>query len=80
MSKRTTAIMSAFIMGQIVQIVLAVLAKVSYMSKPILFCIAAGFLVVIAVVSGIVLESDKGETKHEKVKSYKDYAESKSTE
>lgn len=80
MSKRTTAIMSAFIMGQIVQLILAVLAKVSFMSKPILFCIAAGFLVVIAVVSGIVLESDNGKTKHEKAKSYKDYAESKSTE
>ena len=80
MSKKTASIMVAFILGQFTQIVLAILAKVSFMSKPILFSVAAGFLIVIAVVAGITLEADSGETKHEKVKSYKDYAESKITE
>ena len=81
MSKRTTGIMAAFILGQIVQVVLAVLAKVSFMSKPILFSIAAGFLIVIAVVAGITLEADNSEKKHEqKPKTYKEYAESTTTE
>ena len=80
MSKRTTGIMTAFILGQIVQVILAVLAKVSFMSRPILFGISAGFLIVIAVVAGITLEADTGEKKHEKPKTYKEYAEAKTTE
>lgn len=79
MSKRTANIMAAFIMGQIVQLILAVLAKVSFMSRPILFCIAAGFLLLIAVVAGIVLESEPGE-REKKPKSYKEYAESQVTD
>lgn len=73
MNKKTAKVMAAFVVGQLVQIVLAVLAKVSFMSKPILFCIAAGFLVVIAVVAGISLADSNREPEHQK--SYREYEE-----
>lgn len=59
-----------FMVGQATQIVLAILAKVSYMSKPILFSVAAGVLITVAIVAGVKLA---GEPKH--TKTYLDYAE-----
>jgi 5-bromo-4-chloroindolyl phosphate hydrolysis protein len=73
MNKKTAKVMAAYLLGNIMQIVLQILAKVSYMSRPILFCIAAGFLVVIAVVAGISLADSNREP--EKQKSYREYAE-----
>jgi len=73
MNKKTAKVMAAYLLGNIMQIVLQILAKVSYMSKPILFCIAAGFLVVIAVVAGITLADSNREP--ERQKSYREYAE-----
>lgn len=65
-----------FLVGQAVQIILAVLAKVSFMSKPILFSVAAGILITVAILAGVRLAG--GEPKHEK--SYMDYAEGRDTE
>lgn len=64
-----------FLVGQAVQIVLAVLAKVSFMSRPILFSVAAGVLITVAIVAGVRLA---GEPKHEKT--YLDYAEGRDTD
>lgn len=69
--KKNQKILAAFIVGQFVQVVANLLAKVSYMSRPILFCIAAGFLILAAVVVGMYLGSQEDTPKH---KTYKDYA------
>jgi hypothetical protein len=73
MNKKTVKVMTAYLLGNIVQIILQIVAKVSYMSRPILFCVAAGFLVVIAVVAGISLADSNREP--ERQKSYREYAE-----
>lgn len=73
MNKKTAKVMAAYLLGNIMQIVLQILAKVSFMSRPILFCTAAGFLVVIAVVAGISLADSNREP--ERQKSYREYAE-----
>lgn len=78
MNKKTAKVMAAYILGNAIQIILAILAKVSYMSKPILFCIAAGFLVVIAVVAGITLADSEKSLAHEK--SYKEWADGRDTD
>ena len=58
-----------FLVGQATQVVLAILAKVSFMSKPILFSVAAGFLLTVAIVAGVKLAGEQ------KPKSYREYAE-----
>lgn len=73
MSKKTAKVMAAYIIGNLVQIVLAILAKVAYMSRPILFCGAAGFLVLTAVVAGISLANSDKAPVHQKT--YREYAE-----
>ena len=73
MSKTTAKVLSAYIIGNVIQIVLAVLAKVSFMSRPILFCAAAGFLVLFAIIGGITLADSEKKPEHKK--SYKDYAD-----
>lgn len=72
MSKNTKIIL-AFVAGQFVQVVAHILSKVSYMNKPVLFCVAAGFLILVAVVSGMYLGVQEETAK--KPKSYKDYAQ-----
>lgn len=72
MSKNIKRAVAAYILGNIVQIILAVVDKVSWMDKPILFCAAAGFLVLVAIVAGMRLViQDEKETRP---KSYMDYA------
>jgi len=55
MSKKTIKCLAWFVVGQISQIVLALVANVSYMNRPILFCAAAGFLVTVAICAGAKL-------------------------
>ena len=69
MSKKITRCLTWFVVGQISQIVLALVAKVSYMDRPILFCSAAGFLLTVAICSGVRLGYEKKETM-----TYLDYA------
>lgn len=53
MSANSGRVILAFIAGQVVQIILSVVAKNCFMLRPILFCGAAGFLVLVAVFAGI---------------------------
>ena len=71
MNKKIARCLAWYVVGQITQLVLALVAKVSYMDKPILFSLAAGFLVTVAICAGVKLA--RGE-KPEKL-SYLDYAE-----
>lgn len=71
MSNKTTKVMAAFVIGQIVQVILHILAKVSYMNRPVLFCISAGFLILIAVIAGVALADSEKEPAH---RTYKDWA------
>ena len=63
-----------FVVGQAVQVVLAILAKVSYMSKPILFSVMAGFLITVAIIAGVKMVEPP------KQKSYREYAEEMNTD
>lgn len=67
--KKAFKYLAWFIAGQAIQIVLAILAKVSFMSRPIWFCVAAGFLLTVAVIAGAKLVAEP------KKMTYKDYAE-----
>lgn len=71
MSKKCKAYLIWFIAGQVVQIVAQLLANTNYMRRPVLFCAAAGFLVLVAVGVGMWVA---GKEKL-KPKSYLDYAE-----
>ena len=62
-----------FCMGQVVQIVLAILAKVSFMSRPIWFCVAGGFILTVAIIVGVRMNTE------EKPKTYLEWAEGKET-
>ncbi len=72
MSAATRAL-AAFIVGQVVQLILHIFARSWYMSNPVLFCLCSGFLVTAAVIAGIVLEQSAVKPEH--AKTYKDYAE-----
>lgn len=72
MSSKTAKIMAAFIIGQIVQVVMHILARVWWMSSPVLFCVCSGFLVTMAVVAGITLA---GTDKPKHGKAYSEWAE-----
>ena len=70
MSSTCTKIVVAFIVGQLVQIVFNVVAKVSYMSKPIAFSAAAGFILLVTLFAGMhVANLEKPIEK----KTYRDY-------
>lgn len=72
MSKTCIKIIIAFVVGNLAQIIFAILAKVSYMSRPILFGAAAGVILLAAILAGIyVANLDKPP----EPKSYRDYAE-----
>lgn len=72
MSKNITRAILAYILGNVVQIILALVAKVSYMDRPILFSAAAGFLVLVAVMAGMRLVMQ--DAKETRPKTYQDYA------
>lgn len=69
--KKAAKYLAWFAVGQVVQVVLATLAKASYMNRPILFCIAAGFLVSVAICAGVSLAT----ADEKKSLSYQDYAD-----
>ena len=69
-SKRTMRVLIAYLMGNGVQIILQTLAKNTWMDRPILFCIASGFLVFIAIVAGVTLAT----ADNSRLKTYADYA------
>lgn len=61
-----------FVAGQLVQIVLQMVANGNYMHHPVLFCAAAGFLLTVCVFAGAYLTREK-----ETALTYMDYAEGK---
>lgn len=71
-SRRTAKVLIAYLLGNCVQIILHTLAANNYMMRPILFCIAAGFLVFLAVVSGVTLANSENPRR---MKTYAEYAE-----
>lgn len=73
MSKQCKNSLVWFVMGMIVQIIAQILAKQNYMIHPVWFCVAAGFLILVAVGAGMIVE---GRTHiEEKPMSYMDYVE-----
>ena len=68
--KKTVKYLVWFIVGQIAQLVLALVAKVSYMDRPILFCMAAGFLLTVAICAGVRL----AKSEEPRSMTYLDYA------
>ena len=71
MSKKCKTYVAWFVAGMVVQLIANVLAKVSFMSRPILFCAAAGFLILVAIGVGMWI-GGHDEPKH---RSYKEWAE-----
>ena len=72
MNKGTIKVLVAFIAGQAVQIVCHAVSFSFWENRQIPFCVAAGFLIALAVFAGAWLNRDT-EPKH--TKSYMDYAE-----
>ena len=61
-----------FVAGQLVQIVLQMVANGNYMHHPVMFCAAAGFLLTVCVFAGAYLTREKSTAL-----TYMDYAEGK---
>ena len=72
MSKKCKLYLLWFIAGQVVQVIANILAKTNYMARPILFCIAAGFIMLVAVGVGMWVA---GKEKQPTPKSYREWAE-----
>ena len=75
--KKTGSIILSFIVGQVVQIILALFAQVAFINRPILFSVSAGFLILTAAAAGVWIAShdDSRDAKHSRPMSYQDYAE-----
>ena len=71
MSNKCKKYLAWFIAGQAVQLIAHLLARVSWMNKPVLFCLAAGFLILVAVGVGMFVAGQEKQTP----KSYRDWAE-----
>lgn len=72
---KTTKILLAYAAGQLTQIVIHAmcLSNNMYSYKQIPFCVAAGFVLLFAVISGVII-SGKHDDKAEHTKSYVDWA------
>lgn len=70
-----TKILVAYVAGQATQLVVHGMALSFNMwnNRQIPFCLAAGFVVFFAILSGVLIATEKTEPAHEK-KSYLDYA------
>ena len=53
MSNKCKKYLVWFIAGQVVQVIANLLAKTNYMARPILFCVAAGFIMLVAIGAGM---------------------------
>lgn len=57
--KQSTKLLIAFILGQAVQIVLHAVSMNFWENRRILFCVAAGFLVAVAVFAGVCINREE---------------------
>ena len=80
LSLRTVGVLFAFVMGQVVQLVLhgMVVSMSMWDNRRVIFCAAGGFVILAAVIAGVIIASEQDERlereyKHEKA--YLDYAE-----
>ena len=78
MKGKTAKVLAAYVLGQATQLIVhaVVLNFNMWNNRQIPFCMAAGFVVLFAVIAGVVLsetEGAKDEPSH--AKTYKDYAE-----
>lgn len=74
---KSTKIIIAYVLGQITQLVIhgMELSFNMWNNRQIPFCIAAGFIIVVAVLAGTwIVKPEEAEPKHEK-KSYLEWAE-----
>lgn len=78
MTKKCKQSLVWFVSGMVVQIIAQIMAKNNYMTHPVLFCIAAGFLILVAVVVGMVV-AGRDASIHEEPKPYSYYAEKEDT-
>ena len=70
---KTTKIIVAYVAGQITQLVVHAIALNLWNSQQIPFCIAGGFVIFFALISGVfIARNTNGE--HEEHKSYLDWA------
>ena len=75
MKKNTGSIIIAFIIGQIVQLILALFAKVAFITSPLLFCMSAGFLILAAATTGVwIAQAEERAEEKRRPLSYSDYA------
>lgn len=76
MFSNTAKIIAAYVMGQVTQLVIhAICLNNMYNYRQIPFCIAGGFVILFAIISGVWIANakEKSEPAHEK-KSYLDWA------
>lgn len=74
---KTAKILLAYVAGQVTQIVIHAmcLANNMYSYRQIPFCLAAGFVIFFAVMSGVWIANSKGDKEPAHKKTYADYAE-----
>ena len=67
---KTTKLLLAYLLGNAVQVLLHLLAKNTYMMRPILFCIAAGVVVFALILFGVAISKTEQKPRH-----YAEYVE-----
>lgn len=80
MSLRTLGVLLAFVLGQAVQLVLhgMVVSLSMWDNRRVIFCAAFGFVILAAVIAGVVIAGDQDEKlkrEFEGKKTYMEYAE-----
>lgn len=73
----TVKIIIAYVLGQATQLVIhgVVLANNMYNYRQIPFCVAGGFVILFAVISGVWIARGKNDANAHEKKTYKDWAE-----
>lgn len=78
MTKKCKQSLLWYVAGMVVQIIAQILAKNNYMIHPVLFCLAAGFLIFVALGVGMFVAGEDVPVKEEP-KPYSYYAEKEDT-
>ena len=73
MKGKTAKVLIAYVLGQVTQLVVHAVALNLWYGRQIPFCLAGGFIVLFALIAGVVLSETEGD-KPEHQKTYADYA------